>query len=1422
MTFQQSYGHTKDSIMEDQAAAQLLQQEAVLHPTDGNLEQELFLLEDQVDNLLQTQQHSSTTTASSANRSRPGDTSGGESSHHNYYTAWEERQRHHEQVHKDAFSLTSPLSIPWLWRYRQALDHSTDNLNHELFHCPVLCLLVCSTQEAANPIETLNSLHSEHFLPAPYHNGLMDPAALRREVLVLHDNVQGPQNWNEGALQSSLTSSYGPAATVLRINSISSETAHHLAQEETSDLWGGGGLRGNCLSMNDRVAIRQYLTNLVTSSILPALERRVATLNAIVSDRKKGVKNVLKSFWRTGKAKEDEDLSGVGKGMTKKEEVPYRYDTVENQTRLLGDTLFLVKDYDAALNMYRLIKDDFKQDKAHAEYGGVQECMALCLYLNDAYGRSREIFTHFENALLSYNRAADGERGANQWGEKPGRITAASRSTRLATRLCLVLISTRNICTGYHLEVADLLASASSNENALGAAVLLEQGSSHYFHAEMYRKYAFHMLMSGHMFRAADQNHHAFRCFASALYIYRDGRWEELHNHLRSALAAQVYSMGRMAIALQLYAKLVGSTQGGRVSVKSQQKFVNHLLEICNEHPKKALAGADRMAAPAKLSGAEIDAARKEKLDRIVQVVRYTKGASRVLELPNVDLPVIDDSTVTVLAEEASHHRQESVPCFGEARKGSDEVWEELVLATLAELRAAAEAKAQVDDEIISKTLQKIKDPEIRKVIAEMDKERANRNLRSRARRSDSFKEEPPVRAQMEPFFVEFAVSNPLHLPVDLADLQLVARMTGRESRKVCTNEDAVKITPLVSFDEKRAWSFHSSDAEFSVAHFCRICSGEGDSLKEKWKSGEEESPFFVVTKTNITLDPESRKSISLGICPLLTGELRILGVRFRLFDDVWLYHPFEIKGELLQNSRSNRANRVRGEPMLLKAKVERGMPCLVADLISSTPSEVSSASPALQGQIRSWSLRVSNIGTAPATRLTLKTNVPWINIKSVVHDSTHMPESSCIGPSGTLLSLPIAGRGLKTDGLLEPGESIDVAVEIRTSGAGKQDFYMLFRYELQVDTMDETPRYRWLKKMFEVPVYPSLTLSASLAPSYSTQSEHILSVELTNCRTDRPDKLKLMLETLTLASWDYRLQQLEAQPDSNDSQLGWQERITRHYKVVERNPKDGTSLLSECGSQEESSITQFGGPPASLLTFLLLEQAHQRFEAILAEHTIALARAAAAHNAENQHPRSIAQIRRANTDTSAPSSATGTGLKEIAASDVSTAQASIERLCPRSQDKEEVHIVCSWIGEDASLRGQHHIQGLCVRPLDKTRGCPITLTAQHPSCFSNDFDSGPASIPVSITLRNILVKCPVNFEVALERPESFDFVGAESFKTKLLGGEELTVPLHALIPAAGVYNLQRVRITVEKGELVSYLFPLQWLVSVDRRSNFS
>jgi hypothetical protein len=1417
--------------MTDKEAQAYLQQQALLQASDGDLQHDLNILEDAIDSLLQDDNNHNNDTSDNHNKQQQQQEDG--ETHSLSSTTMQARQEHFQQVTKDAFALTSPLTIPWLWRYRQGLDATTNHLEHDLLQCPPLCLLVCTTQEMAGPLDTLTSLSSSHYLPPAYQNGLYDPKSMKKEVLVLHDCVDGPEEWNkegslrphEVSLRQSLQAKFGAGAQVLRLNSIALETAQQLAQEETSDLWNGNGTRGNCLSLSDRAVIRKYLTTLVANSLLPAMERRVSDLNVIVSDRKKGVKNVFKSFWRSGKTKEDESTTTMATNNYEDDasspsnsDIKYRYDSIESQTRLLADSLFLMRDYEAALSMYKLIKDDFKQDKAHAHYGSVLEQIALCMYLTDPYGKTKEIFGCVETALLSYSRAAEDERPAS-WGERPvGRPTMASKSTRLATRLCLVLIATRNICDDKHLEVGDLLASASSHETSLGAAVLLEQSSAHYFKAEMYRKYAFHMLMSGHMFRSAEQENHAFRCFTSALYIYRDSRWDELHNHLRSALAAQLYSLDRLALALQLYAKLVGSTSGGRVSAKSQQKFINHLLEICNENPKKALVGADRMAASSKVSSDKRNAVRTERLERIVQVVRYTKSASRVLELPNMTLPCIHDSTVIVIADETSHSRQDTVHYFGNPQPGEDAIWEELTLMANAELKASQRQGSTVLDEVTTSALAKVDDPYLQKYLAQIDKERISLRALERSRKSSSFTESPPVRALMEPITVDFAMSNPLGIPVDLSDIQLIARMTDDNGR-VCTNEDAIKITPLVSYNESPEWCFYGSTTKFQIADFCRVSStgGAGVEGKQSWKAAEETEPSFVVTKTTMTLDPESRKSVAISICPLTQGKLEILGVRCRLFDDVWVSHSFDLKGDLLQDNRSNRANRVRAEPTVLKAKIERGMPSLTAELIHHEESISGMIGPLLDGQLTSWTLRMSNVGTAAATNIFLKTNLPWISItghgiesSGSAEEKESQPTHCCIGPTGTLMELPLDDNTLKTVNELHPNETVDIPIHIRTSGIGKEDFYMLFRYDL-LDDDAETPRHRWLRKMFEISIYPSITFNASVVPSFSSPGEFIMSIDVANLRTDRPDSLHVGINKLSLASRCNHLELLPGQTEDGGPVLAWQEKTTLHVRV---SASESTSncMISECNLNVENGTARSTDAISSRsLDFVRLQSAHDLFDRTMKAHEQILARAMGSNGNDGEHPKSIAQIRRENTGSMVwnidGTSESGPGHPT-----------SLTRLCPRDDAKMSFPLICSWSSEDGSIEGQHFIQQvpICPPSANGSNGCPLIMSAKHPESVSADLSQGPAHVRFEVKVRNRLVNEPVSFEFNVDEPESFHIVGPERFKASLGGGDEMSVPLQAIIPNTGLYNLQSIRLTIESEQAISYTFPLQWMVTVD------
>lgn len=179
-------------------------------------------------------------------------------------------------------------------------------------------------------------------------------------------------------------------------------------------------------------------------------------------------------------------------------------------------------------------------------------------------------------------------------------------------------------------------------------------------------------------------------------------------------------------------------------------------------------------------------------------------------------------------------------------------------------------------------------------------------NLLAKAKRSGTHKETPVVRARMEPLSVHFLMKNPLSIQIEMSDLQLVARMTDSVSQRLCTNEDAIAIgTPT---NKKKTWTFSSSELEYEALDFCRLSSVGAQS--GAWKSSIEEEPFFIGTKTGSTLEPGSTTEISLGICPLVLGDFEIVGVRYKLFNDVWVYHPFNVKGPLLQNSSYNRANR--------------------------------------------------------------------------------------------------------------------------------------------------------------------------------------------------------------------------------------------------------------------------------------------------------------------------------------------------------------------------------------------------------------------------------------------------------------------------------------------------------------------------------
>lgn len=309
-----------------------------------------------------------------------------------------------------------------------------------------------------------------------------------------------------------------------------------------------------------------------------------------------------------------------------------------------------------------------------------------------------------------------------------------------------------------------------------------------------------------------------------------------------------------------------------------------------------------------------------------------------------------------------------------------------------------------------------------------------------------------------------------------------------------------------------------------------------------------------------------------------------------------------------------------------------------------------------------------------------------------------------------------------------------------------------------------------------------------------------------------------MTLDKLSVASRHYKLEALPGQfvtseENGNVLQIGWQERVTIHYKVIPLAEESKVCLLSECSFTEMAKSTTIEAVYSKATDFLCLENARDSFEATWKAHQIEIARAESSADGDQQHPRSIAQIRRANT-----------GSDNDALEDMYSMEAhptSIGQLCTHENSLSKIHLMCSWraiLGQEV-IRGEHHLRGIPVRPISFFNGCPIVATVSHEASVTHDFCKGPVGLPVKLTLRNQLLESPVNLMLSVKNDTTFELIGFNVMRLSFQPQEEKTIPLEALIPRAGVHNLQAFDLTVKREEN-EILYPLkqQWIVTVADR----
>jgi hypothetical protein len=283
-------------------------------------------------------------------------------------------------------------------------------------------------------------------------------------------------------------------------------------------------------------------------------------------------------------------------------------------------------------------------------------------------------------------------------------------------------------------------------------------------------------------------------------------------------------------------------------------------------------------------------------ITRVEDALKMITGGIREIEIANIGFPQVLDTSIRVFAQSANESAVE---------KGAELIWQDMINCAEAELRASVVVSSATNESTINADFTnddgvpvaltaQSGDELIDKVVVEIDKEEHEAEIRERQKRKGNLRS-PEVRSLSEPLTVTFSLKNPLGLDMELMDMQLVASLSCSESGLLHTNEFPIS-SANDSNDSSKSWKFHGSDREFRRPNFvCQFpIKSDGNLLVEAIPSTIIDSePYFVVTKASAKLGTNSDTTMSLNICPLAEGDLKILGVRFHLRGAVWVYHKF-------------------------------------------------------------------------------------------------------------------------------------------------------------------------------------------------------------------------------------------------------------------------------------------------------------------------------------------------------------------------------------------------------------------------------------------------------------------------------------------------------------------------------------------------
>ncbi|KAK0975804.1 hypothetical protein LTR54_016705 [Friedmanniomyces endolithicus] len=296
-------------------------------------------------------------------------------------------------THNDGQSTDARVPSPFYTLYLRRLLSGLPMVPSETFSHPVASVIAISSR-SANPIEELRNLfHSsnqgEHRLPQWVHNEFL------RYYVLVHDE-DFDDITKSMSLFDQMKRHFGLHCHLLRLRSTqclpsddgavklprcewtaAAEELAEIVRRETSE---DDDDTTPCIFESDANAIRAFVREMVTQSIVPSMERASATWNDQVASRRRGLSgrfmSLSKRFTPFSGRNASVPLGGAGSNYDSLQGF-YRPDAPEAVMRKLADYGMMLRDYKLAQGTYEILCQDFKNDKAWRYYAGANEMAAM-------------------------------------------------------------------------------------------------------------------------------------------------------------------------------------------------------------------------------------------------------------------------------------------------------------------------------------------------------------------------------------------------------------------------------------------------------------------------------------------------------------------------------------------------------------------------------------------------------------------------------------------------------------------------------------------------------------------------------------------------------------------------------------------------------------------------------------------------------------------------------------------------------------------------------------------------------------------------------------------------------------------------------------------------------------------------------------